>query len=146
MQRALRYSVPILLGLFAIPQADALIGTGMSWGGGDHGGGFTGFHGGTVVIRTTSGTIVRRPGFMRQRPAGRFVNKPFLHRFANKGFQDGFPFGWGGLGWSIGDWWPYAYQPVQQAEEPPAPPEIININIDSQGRHRRLRPLLTSAT
>ena len=39
------------------------------------------------------------------------------------------------LGWPIGDWWPgYAYQPVQQAEEGPAQPQILIIHTDGQGR------------
>jgi hypothetical protein len=60
----------------------------------------------------------------------------FPRQLARNNFQNGFPAWGGGWGWPIGDWWPggYAYQPDQQAQEPPVQPQIIVIRSGDNGR------------
>ncbi len=109
MGRLLHYSVTlILVGLLAIPEADARGG-----GGGVGGSGGGGFHGGfagprlagvprvgTVVTRTANGTLIRRPGFVSHQPLAPVVTRGFQNRQpANvsgigapfNGFATGFP-------------------------------------------------------
>jgi hypothetical protein len=127
--RVLRYSiVPVLLGLLAIPQADA------RGGGGGFGGGHIGAPG--VAPRAGNGAIVRRPGFVRHQSLAPFAARRFPRQFAKNNFQNGFPAWGGGWGWPVGDWWPgeYAYQPVQQAQDPPLQPQVIVIRSDGNGR------------
>ena len=104
MRHALRYPVAlILVGLLAIPAADARGGGG---GGGGFHGGFAGprsvsrSHVGTVVTRTANGILIRRPGFASHQPLAPIVTHGFSNpQFANgssigapfKGFATGFP-------------------------------------------------------
>jgi len=135
MRRVLRYSAPVILvGLLAIPQADARGGGG---GGGGFHGGFAGHRVvgaprvGTVVTRTANGTLIRRPGFVshqplapvlagglqnHQIPSGSGIGVPFngfATGFPNTvptQFQNGFPWwrnGWGNWIGPVGGWgWP----------------------------------------
>jgi len=140
--RVLRYSiVPVLLGLLAIPQADARGGGGGGgggFGGGFRAGGFVGIHIGApgVALRAGNGAIVRRLGFVRHQSLAPFAARGFPRQFARNNFQNGFPAWGGGWGWPVGDWWldGYAYQPVQQAQEPPVQPQVIVIRSDGDGR------------
>jgi hypothetical protein len=130
--RALRYSiVPVLLGLLAMPQAEA------RGGGGGGGGGFVAAHGGAPVaaLRTSNGVIVGRRGFVRHQSLAPFTARGFSRRFARNGFQNGFPAWADGWGWPIGDWWPggYGYQPDQPAPEPRVQPQVIVIRADGDG-------------
>ena len=104
MRHALRYPVAlILVGLLAIPAADARGGGG---GGGGFHGGFAGprsvsrSHVGTAVTRTVNGTLIRRPGFASHQPLAPIVTHGFSNpQFANgssigapfNGFATGFP-------------------------------------------------------
>jgi len=166
MRRALLLSVgPILVGLLAIPPADA--GGGSGGFGGSHGG-FGSFRGGFGFHASNGfhGNFVRRPGFVRQhaRFAHGFAHRQFANRFAfqngpnpfagwwgnnvwNNAFQNGSPArwegwwggsGWGGWGWPVGDssGGYYGYAyPTVQQTQAPAPQPQV-IVIHTDGQGR----------
>jgi hypothetical protein len=121
--RVLRYSiVPALLGLLAIPQADARGGGGGGgggFGGGFRAGGLSAFTAGRLGLpygpATARSSDVQVSS--RHQSLAPFAARGFPRQFARNNrngfaFQSGFPFqngfpAWGGgWGWPGGDWWP----------------------------------------
>jgi len=111
------------LGVLAFPRAEA------HGGGGVAGGRLAApsIHGGPVA-HGVHNRIVHRP-----RLAGhRFVNHPLRLRQSARAFPMTIP--WWGSVWP-GDWSSaYSYQPAQQVEATPEPPQVIVIGGDSEKR------------
>jgi hypothetical protein len=121
MQSLLRLPITVVvLGVVALSQAEAHRAGGVVDG---QGLAATSVHA-RPVVHGFRGNFVHRPRFTS--------NRPVVQRHFARVFPLIIP--WSGGIWP-GDGWPgYGYQPVQQGDAPPEPPQVIVIHERSEGR------------